>query len=161
MPEPPSDIETATSRLITCVAFHGLAVATVEDFIERAGSHAADEATNAISRWIASSMSALQSVDTFQDSQTSALAEVLDDLTPTQARMLAAFLPDGDQGRLQDGAVLQGTGDVHADLHDLFVLACRVTAQAVVLISNSEHVPPWLVWEGLDPFSPSRLPDLV
>ena len=155
------DAAVAVSRFVTGVAFAGIAQATIEDFVSRAAQGPAERTIDVLARWVLAGLTALHDVGAFADGESTGLAEVLDGLTPTQARLLAGFLPADGTGRIRGSGLLDGSGDVGSDLYDLLVLACRVTAHAVALTSNAEALAPWLVIDALDPTTARGLAEVV
>ena len=155
------DPEIAVSRFVTGVVFGGLAGATVGDFIENVASQADDCTPDTLGRWIHAGLAAIQQTGACEDGEAACLAEVLDDLTPNQAHLLAGFLPASASGSIPTKAVLHGTGEPRTDVLDLFALACRITAHAVALASTAFRLPPWLVLDALDPTTPKSLSDYV
>jgi hypothetical protein len=161
LPDLLKDPEIAVSRFVTGVVFGGLARATVGDFIENVASQADECTSDTLGRWIHAGLAAIQQTGACEEGEAACLAEVLDDLTPNQAHLLAGFLPATAAGSIPTRAVLHGTGEPRTDVLDLFALACRVTAHAVALASSSFRLPQWLVLDALDPSTPRGISDYV
>ncbi|WP_432543011.1 hypothetical protein [Kineococcus sp. SYSU DK002] len=152
VPDVRDDVEVMLSGLVTSTVLPGINEQHGSWFFESAAEDHFERSADVLCRWIAASLAALEDSGAFSDSTVGGLAEVLDDLTPNQARLLAGMLEDGARA---GGSTLQGSGDSVSDLQDLFALACRVAGQAVAHCSSARRIAPWLVLDGLNPSAPT------